>query len=159
MLAHGIGHVGGGQAETGELDRVQPQAHGKDLVAEDLGLSHAWQCRQFGLDYPRQIVGDLWVIQFLAEETDVHQCRGVGGLAAEHRVFRFLGQLVLDLAGLGQQFGIEPVAVGTDTGIDRDDREVLAADRCHVVDALGTGQALLHRLGNVALDGFGVGPG
>ncbi|MNG38794.1 hypothetical protein D3C84_1266240 [compost metagenome] len=52
MLAHGIGDVGGSQAEAGELDRVQPQAHGEDLVAEDLRLSHAWQGRQFGLDHP-----------------------------------------------------------------------------------------------------------
>ena len=159
VLAHRAGHVAGAQAKTGKLDRVQPQAHGKDLVAEDFGFGHAGQGRKLGLDHARQVVGDLRVIQLLAEEADVHQHRGVRRLFAQHRVFGVLGQLVLDLVGLGQQLGEQPVAVGTDARVDRDHREVLAADRGHVVDAFGTGQALLQGLGDIALDGFGVGPG
>ncbi|MNQ54750.1 hypothetical protein D3C85_688230 [compost metagenome] len=68
-------------------------------------------------------------------------------------------QFVLDLVGLGQQLGEQAVRVGADTRVDRDHREVLAADRGHVVDAFGTRQALLQGLGDVALNGFGVGPG
>ena len=158
VLAYRVGHVAGAQAVTGQLHRVQPQAHGEHLVAENLGFGHARQGRQFRLDDPRQVVGNLRVAQLLAEETDVHQGRGVSRLLAQDRVFGVLGQAVLDLIGLGQQFGEQAVAVGADACVDRDHREVLATDRGHVVDALGAGQALLHRLGDVALDGLGVGP-
>ena len=158
VLAHRIGHVAGAQTVTGELYRVQPQAHGEYLVAEYLCFGHARQGRQFRLDDPRQIVGNLRVAQLLAIETDVHQGRGVSRLLAQDRVFGILGQAVLDLIGLGQQFGEQAIAVRADARVDRDHREVLATDRRHVVDALGAGQALLHRLGDVALDGLGVSP-
>lgn len=53
--------------------------------------------------------------------------------------------------------GIEAFDFGADARIDRDDRHVLPAHRGHVVDASGAGQALLQGLGDIALDGFGVG--
>ncbi|MNJ33787.1 hypothetical protein D3C77_284770 [compost metagenome] len=159
VAAYRVGHLIGAQAVAGEFHRVDPQAHGKQLVAEDLRFGHAGQGGQFGLDHPRQVVSDLRIAQFTAVEADVHQRRSVGGFLAQHRVFGVLRQLVLDLVGLGQQFGEQPVAVGTDPRIDRDHGKILPAHRGHVVDAFGTRQALLHGLGDVALDGFGVGPG
>jgi hypothetical protein len=158
-LAHRVGHVGGTEPKTGELHRVEPQAHGEHLIAENLRFGHARQRRQFRLNHPRQVVGDLRVAQILAEEADVHQCRGIGGFLAQHRVFGVLRQLVFHLIGLGQQFGEQAVGVGTDARVDRNHREILPADRGHVVDALGAGQALLHRLGDIALNSFGVGSG
>jgi len=52
VAAYGIGHVGGRQAEAGQLHRVDPDSHGKHLVAENLRLGHAWQRGQLGLDDP-----------------------------------------------------------------------------------------------------------
>ncbi|MNH04232.1 hypothetical protein D3C79_635220 [compost metagenome] len=52
VAAYGIGHVGSRKAETGQLHRVQPKAHGEHLVAEDLRLGHARQSGQLGLDNP-----------------------------------------------------------------------------------------------------------
>ncbi len=159
VAAHGIGPVVGRQAIACQFHRVDPDAHGEHLVAEDFRFGHARQSRQLGLDHPRQVVGDLRVAHFLAVETDVHQRRGIGGFLAQYRVFRVLGQLVAHFVGLGQQFGEQAVAVGADACVDGYDREVLPAHRGHVVDAFGTGQALLQRLGDIALDGFGVGAG
>ncbi len=159
VLAHRLIHIAGGHAVGTHLHRVEPQAHGKHLIAEDLGLGHAGQGGQLGLDHPRQVVGDLRVGQLVAVEADVHQRRGVGGFLAQHRVFGVLRQLVLHLVGLGQQFGEQTVAVGTDARVDRDDRHILPAPRGHVVDAVGAGQTLLQWLGDIALDGLGIGPG
>ncbi|MCY1498909.1 hypothetical protein D9M68_329070 [compost metagenome] len=159
VLAHRVADVVGGDAVGRHPHRVQPQAHGEDLVAEDFRLGHAGQGGQLGLDHPRQVIGDLRVGQHIAIEADVHQRRGVCRFLGQHRVFGFLGQLVLHFVGLGQQFGEEAVGVGADAGIDLDDRHVLLARRGHVVDAFGAGQALLQRLGDVALDGLGVGAG
>ncbi|MNL17924.1 hypothetical protein D3C87_1390460 [compost metagenome] len=52
VLAHGVGHIAGAEAETGEFHRVEPQAHGEHLIAENLRLGHARQGRQFWLDHP-----------------------------------------------------------------------------------------------------------
>ncbi|MCY1534861.1 hypothetical protein D9M68_702450 [compost metagenome] len=52
VLAHGVADVGGGDAVRGHAHRVQPQAHGEDLVAEDFRFRHARQGRQLGLDHP-----------------------------------------------------------------------------------------------------------
>ncbi|MNZ91789.1 hypothetical protein D3C78_1107840 [compost metagenome] len=40
VTADGVGHIIGAQAVAGELHRIDPQAHGKQLVAEDFCLSH-----------------------------------------------------------------------------------------------------------------------
>ncbi len=159
VLAHGVVDVAGGDAVGGHLHRVQPQAHGEHLVAEDLGLGDTRQGGELGLDHPRQVVGDLRVVHVLAVEADVHQRRGVGGFLVQHRVLGVGRQLRLHLADLRQQLGHQAVGVGADVRVDGDHRVVLPAHRGHVVDALGAGQALLQRLGDVALDGLGVGPG
>ena len=157
VAAHCVGHVPGRQAVGRQAHRVDPQAHGEHLVAEDFRLGNARQGGQLGLHHARQVVGDLRVGQRFAEHADVHQCRGVGGLAGQHRVLGLLRQAVLHLVGLGQQLGEQPVAIAADARIDGNHRNVLAAHRGHVVDAFGAGQALLQRLGDVALDGLGVG--
>ena len=159
VLAHRLVHVAGGNPIGRELHRVQPEAHGEHLVAEDFRFGHARQRRQLGLDDPRQVVGDLRVAQLVAVEADVHQRGGVGRLLVQHWVLGILRQLVLHRVGLAQQLGVEAIGVGTDARIDRDHRGVLLADRGHVVDAFGAGQTLLQRLGDVALDGLGVGAG
>ncbi|MCY1285977.1 hypothetical protein D9M70_349350 [compost metagenome] len=159
VLAHRVVDVAGGDAVGGHLHRVEPEAHGELLVAEDFRLGDAGQGGELGLDHPRQVVGDLRVVHLLAVEADVHQRRGVGGFLVEDRVLGVGRQLGLHLADLRQQLGHQAVGVGADVRVDGDHRVVLPAHRGHVVDAFGAGQALLQRLGDVALDGLRVGPG
>ncbi len=159
VLLHRLVDLAGGDAERGHLHWVQPQAHGEHLVAEDLRLGDTGQGRQLGLDHPRQVVGDLRVVHLLAVEADVHQRRGIRGLLLQHRVLGVRRQLALHFVGLGQQLGDQAIGIGADPRVDGDGRIVLPAHRGHVVDAFGAGQALLQRLGDVALDGFRVGSG
>src|SRR5690606_27723053 len=72
VLAHGAAEVIGGNPVGSHLHRVQRQAHGEYLIAENFCLSHAWQGGQLGLDDPRQVVGNLRVGQLVAVEADIH---------------------------------------------------------------------------------------
>ncbi|MCY1541274.1 hypothetical protein D9M68_769540 [compost metagenome] len=52
VLAHRLADIAGGDAVGRHAHRVQPQAHGEHLVAEDFRLGHARQGGQLGLDDP-----------------------------------------------------------------------------------------------------------
>ena len=52
VAAYGSADITGGQAVTGEAHRVEPQAHGKDLIADNLCFGHARQGRKLGLNHP-----------------------------------------------------------------------------------------------------------
>ena len=157
LVGERVAHVDGGDAERRHLVRIEPDAHGEGLAAQDLRIGDAVDGLQPGLHHPRQIVGDLRAGHHLAVEGEVHQRGGLAGLLDDDGVLRLARQLALDLLDLRQHVGDRPVGVGVEPQVEGDDAVVLLRGGGERVDALGAGDRLLDGRGDEALDEVGVG--
>ena len=153
-LAGGGGEVVGGKrgahlqrrdAERRHFLRVEPDAHGERLPAEDLRVGDAVDGLQLGLHHARQVVGDLRRGQHVAVERQVHERRGLARLLDDDGVHGLLRQDAAHLVDLGQHVGDGAVRVGVEAQVERHRADVLLRGRAQRVDAFGAGHRLLDR--------------
>ena len=152
-----VAHVVGADAERRHPRRVEPDAHGEGLAAEDLRVGDAVDGLQLRLDDADEIVGDLRRRHHRRIERQVHQRGALPGLLDDHRIVGVLRQHAAHLVDLGQRVGHRPVGVGVEPQVKGDGRDVLLRGRRQRVDAVGARHRLLDRRGDEALDDVGVG--
>ena len=152
-------HVVRGHPERRHAGRVEPDAHGEGLAAENLGVGDAVDGLQARLDDAGQIVGDLGRGHHLRVERQVHEREALAGLLDHDRIVGVARQEAAHLIDLGQGVGHRPVGIGVETQIERDRRGVLLRGRDQRVDALGARHRLLDRGRDEALDDVGRGAG
>jgi hypothetical protein len=145
-------HVVGRDAARRHAQGIEPDAHGKGLSAEDLGLGHAVDGRHQRLDDAREIVGDRRVRHRVAGKADIHDVGGLSGLLDDDRVLRLGRDQKLDLLHLGHDVGhrLVRIVVEPDIGLDR--ARPLDRVRGDVVEPLGRRHRLLDRRGDEPLD-------
>ena len=152
-------HVVRGHPKGRHAGRVEPDAHGEGLAAQNLGVGDAINSLQARLDHPGQIVGDLGRGHHLRVERQVHEREALARLLDHDRIVGVARQKAPDLIDLGQGVSHRPVRIGVKTQIERDRRGVLLRGRDERVDALGAGDRLLDRGRDEAFDDVGRGAG
>ncbi len=154
-----VADVVGGDAARRHLDRVEPDAHGEGLAAENLRVGDAVDRLQLRLDDADEIVGDLRRGHHRRIERQVHQRGALPGLLDDDRIVGVLRQHAAHLVDLRQRVGHRPVGIGVEAQVQGDGRDVLLRGRRQRVDAVGARHRLLDRRGDEALDDVGVGAG
>ena len=152
-------HVVRRHAERSHAGRIEPDAHGEGLSAQDLRIGDAVDCLQARLHHAGQIVGDLRRGHHVRIERQVHEREALAGLLDDHRIVGVARQEAAHLIDLGERVGHRPVGIGVETQIERNRRDVLLRGRDERVDALGARHRLLDRGGDEALDDIGRGAG
>jgi DNA invertase Pin-like site-specific DNA recombinase len=152
-------HVVRGHAERRHAGRIEPDAHGEGLAAENLGVGDPVDRLQARLDDASQVVGDLGRGHHLRVERQIHEREALAGLLDHDRIVGVARQEAAHLIDLGQSVRHRPVGIGVETQIERDCRGVLLRGRDQRVDSLGARHRLLDRGGDEALDDVGRGAG
>ena len=150
-------HVVRRHAQRSHADRIEPDAHGERISAQDLRVGDAVDRLQARLHDARQIVGDLRGGHHVRIERQVHEREALAGLLDDGGIVGVAGQKAAHLVDLGERVGHRPVRIGVQTQIERDRRDILLRGRDERVDALGAGHRLLDRRGDEALDDVGRG--
>ena len=125
---------------------LQPHAHGKRAVAEDVGALHAGDGAQLRLHDAREVVGDLRLIEVGRREPEIHRRKlRVRGLELDGRRLRLGRQIVAHLRHLRLNLRQRVVGVVIELQVHGDHAQRLRARRLHVVDAVGAGDDALER--------------
>ena len=124
-----VAHVVGADAERRHPLRVEPDAHGEGLAAEDLRVGDAVDGLQLRLDDADEIVGDLRRRHHRRIERQVHQREALPGLLDDHRIVGVLRQHAAHLIDLGQRVGHRAVGIGVEAQVQGDGRDVLLRSR------------------------------
>ena len=148
-------HVIRGHAERRHAGRVEPDAHGEGLAAENLGVGDPVHRLQPWLDDAGQIVGDLGRGHHVRVERQIHEREALARLLDHDRIVGVARQKPAHLIDLGQGVGHRPVGIGVETQIERDGRGVLLRGRDKRVNSLGARHRLLDRGRDEALDDVG----
>jgi hypothetical protein len=91
---------------------LQPDPHREGAVAEDVGALHAGDRRQPRLHHPRQVVGDLVLVEVGRGEAEIHGGElVVRGLELDDRRLGLRRQVVAHLRDLGLDLGQRRVGV------------------------------------------------
>ena len=150
-----VAHVIGRDAERGHPDRIEPDAHGEGLPAQDLRIGDAVDRLQAGLHDAREIVGDLRGRHHVRIERQVHQGEALPGLLDDDGIVGFARQQAAHLVDLRERVGHRPVGIGVEAQVEGDRRDVLLRGRDERVDALGARDRLFDRRRDEALDHVG----
>jgi hypothetical protein len=135
----------------GHCVRLQPDPHREGTVAENVGALHPADRAQLRLHDPRQVVGDLRLVQIRRREAQIHRSElVVGGFELNHGRFGLGRQVISDLRDLGLNLGERRVGVVIQLQVHRDRADRLAARRLHVVDPVGARDDPLERRGDEA---------
>ena len=149
--------VARGDAARGHLGRVEPDAHGEGLAAENLGFRDAVERLQLRLHHTIEIIGDLRAREHIRIEGHVEEGVALAGLLHDHRILRLARQLALHLLDFRQDVGDRAIGARVQPHVERDGRDVLLGTGDQRVDALGARHGLFERRGDEALDEVGVG--
>ena len=133
--------------------RLEPDAHGKGPVTEDVSALNPSDGAQFRLHGASQIVGNLVLIEIGRRKTEVQRRElGVGIFDLDDRGLGLRRQLVAHLRHLRLDLRQGVVGVVVQPQVDGDGAETLAARRLHVVDAIGAGDDPLEWRGDETAD-------
>ncbi len=154
-----VAHVGRCHAQRRHAVRVEPDAHGKGLTAQDLRVGDPVDRLQLGLHDARDVVGDLSRAHPVGVERQIQQREALARLLGDDRVVRLARQHAAHLVDLGQHVGGGAVGIGVEPQIEHHRRGVGLRGRHQRVDALGRGHRLLDRGGDEPLDHVGAGAG
>ena len=105
--------------------RIKPGSQGKFRLAQNLGSLNSFHRLKFGLHNPDQIVRDVIRGQILAVESYYHGTDVFAGRYTNHRLLRFLGQLVEHRVDLGVNFGKRRVRIVVETHVRGDGADAL----------------------------------
>ena len=144
-------------AERRHAVRLEPDAHRKRAVAENVGALHAADRAQLRLDDAREVVGDLVLIEIGRREAEIHRRElVVRGLQLDDRRFRLGRQIVAHLRDLRLDLGQRRIGVVVQLQVHGDRADALRAGRLHVVDAVGAGDDPLERRRDESAHEIGV---
>ncbi len=149
----------GRDAERGHFRRIEPDAHGEHLAAENLRVGDAVDRLQARLNDAGQIVGDLRGGHHARIERQVHEGEALPGLFDDDRIVGLARQEAAHLIDLGERVRHRPVGIGVEPQVEGDRRDVLLRGRDQRVDAFGAGDRLFDRRRDEALDHVGSGAG
>ena len=152
-------HVVRGDPERGHFGRIEPDAHGEHLAAENLRVGDAVNGLQARLHDAGQEVGDLRGRHHARIEGQVHQREALARLLDNHRIVGLARQKAAHLIDLGERVGHRPIGIGVEPQVEGDGRHVLLRGRDQRVDAFGAGDRLFDRGRDEALDHVGGGAG
>ena len=133
-LAGGGGEVVGGErradvvrgdAERRHFRRIEPDAHGEHLAAENLRVGDAVDRLQPRLDDSGQIVGDLRGRHHARIERQIHEGEALPRLLDDHRIVGLARQESAHLIDLGERVRHRPVGIGVEPQVEGDGRHVL----------------------------------
>ena len=152
-------HVIGRHAVRGHPRRIEPDAHGEHLTAQDLGIGDAVDRLQARLHDAGQIIGDLRGGHHVRIEREIHEGEALARLLDDDGIVGLARQEAAHLVDLGERVGHRPVGIGVEPEVEGDRRHILLRGRDQGVDALAARDRLLDRRGDEALDHVGGGAG
>src|SRR5690242_13536917 len=142
-------HCGRRDAKCSHLVRLQPDPHGEGAVAENVGALDAADSTQLWLDYPREIVGNLILIQIGRREAEIHGCKLiVRSLQVNDRRFGFRRQIIAYLRHLCLDLRERGIGIIVKLQVHGNCAEPLSTRRFHVVNAVCAGDHALQRRGD-----------
>ena len=150
--------IGRGHPQRGESLGLQPDPHGVDTGAEDVGALDAWNRRELGLDDACQEIGDLVGFHVGCCKAEIH-----GGpefirvFEFDDRVFGLGREVVADLRELRLNLGQGGVGIVVEFEVNRDRADPLTAGTLDVIDPLGGCDDPFQRCGKVPAHEIGIG--
>ena len=157
LAVEGVFDVGGGDAVTGHLGRIEPQAHRVAFLAPYLHAAHVADGLQLLFD---REVGDLAQFQqrpLVALDGHHQDRRGVGVGFGHRRGIAVAGQVALGARHLVAHVVGGGFEVHRELELHGDTALALTADARQRTDARDAVDVLLERLGNLVFDYVGIG--
>ena len=153
-----IANIGGGDLARGHFRRIEPDSHRGTLLASKVDSTHSRENLQAVLNLPLGQIGKFQSGSGGAGEGHPHDLLGIGILLGDDGLLNILGKFVSNTADSVSDVLRADIHVTIEFKFDGNGADLLAGLAPENFDSGNVVNLLLHGLGDVCLDEFGIGP-